>query len=1088
MDEEVVNEDEYKLQHDVYDILESIGWKNHGSGQGKANYNIETEEVIKYLRRAGYSDYVAKKAAEKLESEARQFSEGLRQANIRMADTILTNIKVFDENDDLVDVCLINYDNPLANIFYFKYEVSVFKNDKEKRRIDIVGYVNGIALVVIELKNGSVEIEEAIRQTITYQSKDEIPRFFTTVAICIGGNNSEGMKLATVGTDERHYYAWREDAFTAYPEEVDEVTRQIHAKVKKLSGSIIEKQLVSFLEKRRFIDYIQHFIVVEQGVRKALRYNQFYAIKRANERRKRFFNGECDSPNGIVEHGPGSGKTITMEADANLFLKYDPTPDKDRQAIILVDRTDLQDQNYDNFSWLNPSIVESSAALLNDLNDPAKKVLVVIINKFGHIADGHGGHIAIEKAFADFAGKVKRRQRLVENDEAHRTQSGSLHDAMRRVLPEDLTCYTGYTGTSDTSDSDTSTLKRYGKFIHAYDSSQAEEDGAIVPICYEAREIPQNIVSSDMLDEYFADKLEGVNDIVKERVKEAWATDSRLKGVDGWIRAITNDILIEFMVADVRLMSGEGNAILIVQGIDRAFAYWEVLREHPFFAGRVYPITSYRPSAADVRTARSSIDAEDVATKTHRLACEMFGDTDPDDFERDVKRKFIKHPDQMKLLIIVDKLNTGFDASPISSVFIDREMKSHALVFQAINRGNRCDGRENIKNVKDKCHVIDYSGNFDSYQQAVKQYTLETVLAIANGKDPQQALEDSMNTNNGKSTVFDAHGMYIKEYQEALDSVKSLCSAIPSPQGDEQYNEYFCGSAFGVHDDMIDGEELIKRAPLRREFYRAVNNMARRWHEARPYFIDRHGKKKAENENVVVNNWLKKKDGIALVSGDRFDAQAYSDIMDEVLDKFINTSPRSNTLFNIEESFVKLFAGSLSDDELDQLVSVLGTKDGSSLFLPIAGKISKEIVLESDTNAVYGEKLSEKLQAVLDKRNENKKDAEKFKTEVNRELVELAKQVASHDPTVMGDYPTSIDSNMKMALYDNVTENDEVKAVKIYDILQDCYTSAWSDPEIPLSDATFKKAGGRLKKKFNFDNGQIHNILKICRKNISEMM
>lgn len=1083
-----MKEDEYKLQREVYRILESVDWKDHGEGQGKPNYNVEKKEVVKYLCCAGYSEYVAKRAAEKLEEKARQISEGLRKANIYMADIILNNIKVFDENDDIVEVRLINYNNPLANNFYFKHEVSVFKNDKEKRRIDIVGYINGIALVVIELKNGNVEIEKAIRQTITDQSEDEIPRFFTTVAVCIGGNNSEGMKLATVGTDERHYYTWREDAFTAYPEEVDEVTKQIHTKVEKLSGSIIEKQLVSFLDKRRFIDYIQHFIVVEQDVRKACRYNQFYAIKRANERRNRFFNGDCDSPNGIVEHGPGSGKTITMEADANLFLKYDPTPDKNRQVIILVDRTDLQDQNFDNFSWLNPDIVESSATLLKDLNDPTKKVLVVIINKFGHIADGHGGHIEIEKAFDDFAGKVKKRQRLVENDEAHRTQSGTLHDAMRRVLPEDLTCYTGYTGTSDTSDSDTSTLKRYGNFIHAYDSSQAEEDGAIVPICYEAREISQNITSPDMLDEYFADKLEDVNDIVKERVKAAWATDSRLKGVDGWIRSITNDILTEFMIADARLMAGEGNALLIVPTIDRAFAYWEVLRDNPFFAGQVYPITSYRPSTGDVRTARSSIDTEDVTSKTYRLACEMFGDVDPDEFERDIKKKFIKHPDQMKLLIIVDKLNTGFDAPPISTIFIDREMKSHALVFQAINRGNRCDGRDNIKNVKDKCHVIDYSGNFDSYRQAVKQYTLETVLAIANGKDPKQALEDSMSTDAGKGTVSDAHDMYIRDYQEALESLKNLCSAIPSPQGDEQYNEYFCGSAFGVHDDMIDGEELVKRTSLRREFYRAVNNMARRWHEARPYFIDRNSKKEADEENIIVNNWIKKKDGIALVSGDRFDAQAYSDIMDEVLDKFINTASRSNTLFNIEESFVKLFAGALSESEMEQLVSTLGTKDGSSLFLPIAGKISKEIVLESGSNAVYGEKLSEKLQAILDKRNENKKDAEKFKQEVNRELVELAQQVASHDYTAVGTYPASINSNMKIALYDNVTENDEIKAVKIFDILQDCYTSAWNDPEIPLSDSSFKQTGRRLKKKFNFDNREIHNILKIARKNISEMM
>ena len=1077
---------EYLLQKQVYKWLrDDVHYDDHGWAQGVPNYNVEEDELRKYLASTGkYSQQVVDRAVNDLALAARRIPGGLRKANIAMAyDWLLFGAEIYDEEKGhKVHVDFINFDNPLANDFYFKSEVSVFENDKEHKRPDIVVYVNGIALVVIELKGKDHDVKEAIRQNITNQSEKPvkmIPAFFTTVAVCIGANEGQGMKLATVGSKEQFYFPWREDLFTAYPEEIDADTLRIHANIEKLpEGAFLRRQLASFLDKRRLLDYIRNFIVVEKGVRKTLRYSQYYAIKRDNVRRERFFAGQSTKNAGIINHTAGSGKTLTMEANANIFLNAHP----DGQVVVLVDRTDLQDQNKLNFGWLHAESVDSSSALLDALNDPTLEVIVVLVHKFGHIADRKDGYAAVEKAFSDFAGAIRPRKRLVETDECHRSQSGTLHEAMKRVLSPDETYFTGLTATTNTTDEDRSTLERFGDFVHAYDTAQAEADGAIVPICYETREITQQITDKAQMDARFDEVMANEPALIREKVKMNWANDSRLRSSSGWLNAVYCDIKIEF-IRNSRLRNGEGNALLIVPDINRAFAYWALFKDDPEFAGKCYPITSYHPATADLRTEKSEVDGEDVASTTFSLAREMFAGRSEKEivaFEAELKKTFIEQPDQMKLFILVDRLNTGFDAPSITTVFIDRDIDSTALIFQSVNRANRVEGDKVLpdgtikRSTKDKAHIVDYSGNYEAYKRATKEYTLATVLAIANGKTTAEALAD-----DGANQLLPASEAFIDAYKQAKADLLDYCSGVAEPKGLAELQMFFCGFVGDL--DADHGDDLVRRAALRREFYRKVNMLLRRWLDAYPYYIDEYGAEKTRETDNYVDSWCKNKEAIKMSSGDAFDTKAYDHDMADILDEFVEATEAQST-FKVDD-LVRVMNGEVAAaDDIAEMAKELA-RDGQSLFLPLAGKVSKEIRLDRDNiSFTIGERLSEKLQQILDRRNKGGEDA----AAAARELLELARKVAAKDYAGDDGYPAVIDNNLKIALFDGVASGDELRAVDMFDAINSCYRPSWSMAG-QVSDRDFRPLRKKLHDDFHLDRGQMEKVVQLVKANMGDL-
>ena len=1064
--------DEREFQDRICDFLEhSLKYDNLGSGWGLINSCVETDILRSYLKStqswSKWSDQVIESAISAFNNVAHNLNDGLLVCNKKVHDLLVNGVNVYDEEAGCFrTVFLVDLDHPMTNKYAFKQEVSVFKGNREHRRIDIVFYINGIAIGMIELKGPKVDVFEAVRQLISEQGKFGIPSFFATGAFCIAANEAQGLYYGTVGTPERLFFPWLEDAFTAYPEEVDPVTKSIHAHVVQMDEGQVFKQLFSFLDKRRICQFLSDYIIVENDIKKIARYQQYYGNERMTMRYTSYFDGTSYRGTGIINHGPGSGKTISMEIATNRFKRRY----KNGQVVLIIDREDLQIQSAKNFGELKPRIVESTENIKEALNDPGAQLVIILIQKFGHIGNNDLGYEQRLREIKKLAGQIDHRPRLIQIDEGHRTQSGILHDVMRMLFDDKETFYVAYTGTPDT-ESDMNTLLRFGEFIHAYDNNQAVRDGAVVPLCYEARNLEQKITSQEDLDKAFEEEFAEENEIVKSRIKDAWASDTKLRGLPKWMNTVKNDMKKDFTERNSRLMSGHGNAILVVPTIDRAYEYYALFNEDPYFAGKVFPITSYRPTYASLRTTQSTIEGDDIETLKYEYATQMFGKNDPDEFEADIKNKFMNHPDEVKLFILVDRLNTGFDAQPISAVYIDRDIKKNSLVYQTATRANRVDPK---RPGKDKALIVDYSGNYKSYHDALRQFTLQTVLTIIDKDDPTilPTLIDP---------IIPAADAYIKAFEKAESEYTSMLTGIPQPQTLEEFKKHFCGSTDPL--DVMDTDVLCKLLPLRDKYYRCVSAVAVRWHDARLYYIDKYGIEKTRKVDVRVKNYVSIKEQIMRASGDKLDVRRFDDPMRKILDEYIETSEEPEISYSIEDVAKILEESNDIATDVEKWLA-RNNKNASYLFIPLAGFVSQRIMQEE---ATVGSGITARLSLILSEILEKRKQKDADLEDLTRQLLELADRIKKREYDDIGKYPDNIETNLKRALYDEVANKDAELANRIYDTLRHQYRAPWADPTLPPSDRCFRPAQNALYTELNLAPAQIDKSIQLGRANVSEL-
>ena len=297
------------------------------------NYNVMIDRLYAYLTgKGGYSLPLARKAIDMLVHTANNLQPGLYDANKEVYRLLKYGAKVKENAGEAAKtVYFIDWNDTSKNDFYIAEEVTVVGN--HTKRPDIVVYVNGIALAVLELKRSSVSVAEGIRQNLTNQKTNFIERFFTTVQFCMAGNTSEGLRYGTLLTPEKHYYEWQEDGFKQFNEERDETDVLIEEKCKSFDEKL-EKQLFSMFYKKRFLDLIHNFIVFDKGIKKVCRYNQYYAIKRAQHRLT------TEKRGGIIWHTQGSGKTLTMVWLSKWILSNNPKA----RILIITDREELDEQ------------------------------------------------------------------------------------------------------------------------------------------------------------------------------------------------------------------------------------------------------------------------------------------------------------------------------------------------------------------------------------------------------------------------------------------------------------------------------------------------------------------------------------------------------------------------------------------------------------------------------------------------------------------------------------------------------------------------------------------------------------------------
>ncbi len=534
----------------------------------EANSNIEEEYLQAYLARAGYGNTLIKKAIAALKKAAPEKSNiGLYDLNKEFYSLLRYGVKVRETaGGHHKTVYPINWDNPEDNDFAITEEVTIRGN--RTKRPDIVLYVNGIALGVIELKRSIVSVSEGIRQNIGNQNDDFIKPFFVTSQLVMAGNDTEGLRYGTTETTEEYYVAWNSKE-TDYQAE------------KRL-----DRDIMHLCSKKRLLEIIHDFIVFDSGIKKTCRHNQYFAVTASQDYVRRHEGG-------IIWHTQGSGKSLTMVWLAKWIREHVA----DARVLLLTDRTELDDQIEKVFNGVDEKIYKTTSRrdLGEKLNDTDKWLICSLIHKFGGTGELEEGDV--DAYLTDLrknlpTGFSAKGDIFVFVDECHRTHAGKLHEAMKELLPR--ATFIGFTGTPLLKIDKRNSIGIFGPYIHTYKYNEAVADNVVLDLRYEARRVDQNITAQDKIDAWFEEHTQGLTDVAKAELKRRWGTMQAFLSSGDRLKKVVFDILDDFYKKP-RLASGRGNAMLVASSIYEACQYYEIFQGQGFTKCAV--VTSYEPGA-----------------------------------------------------------------------------------------------------------------------------------------------------------------------------------------------------------------------------------------------------------------------------------------------------------------------------------------------------------------------------------------------------------------------------------------------------------------------------------------------------------
>jgi len=935
------------------------------------NSAIEEGLLTNWLKRQGHNDKIIRKVLFELgKAAALGGSKTLYDANREVYGLLRYGVKVKPElGEQNITVWLIDWTNPANNDFAVAEEVTIA--GENKKRPDIVLYVNGIALGVLELKRSIISVAQGIRQNLDSQKKVFIQPFYTTVQLVMAGSDTEGLRYSVIDTKEKYWLRWKETE--AHP----------------IAGeNPLLRELGQICSKPRLLELIHDFIVFDAGTKKTCRHNQYFGVRAAQERvRKR--------EGGIIWHTQGSGKSLTMVWLAKWIREHVKTS----RVLIITDRTDLDEQIEKVFRGVDEDIyrTKSGADLVNVLNANEEWLICSLIQKFGASEEGD-----IEAFIEDIQSHLPKGFHakgdiFVFVDECHRTQSGKLHDAMKALLPGAMLI--GFTGTPLLRDDKRRSIETFGPWIHTYKYDEAVKDGVVLDLRYEARDIDQSITSQEKVDQWFDLKTRGLTDVAKAQLKQRWGTMQKVLSARDRLTKIVSDILVDMERCD-RLQSGHGNALLVSGSIYSACRFFEMFQQTDL-GGKCAIVTSYRPSPSDIKGEESG-EGLTEKLRQYDIYRKMLADhfNEPEEkamhkveqFEKEVKKRFINEPGQMKLLIVVDKLLTGFDAPPATYLYIDKHMQDHGL-FQAICRVNRLDGED-----KEYGYIVDYKDLFRSLEGAIKDYTGEA-FAGYDKEDVEGLLKDRL--QQGRERL-----------EEAREAVKAICEPVEPPRDTQSYLRYFCARESGNAMELKDNEpKRVTLYKLVAAYLRAYANLANEMGAAGYSEVE------AEEIKSEVDHYEKVRQEVKLASGDYVDLKVFEPAMRHLLDTYIRAE-ESEPLSQFNDLTLVQLIVERGEDALDSLPENL-RRDSEAMAETIENNIRRLIIDEMSVNPKYYEKMSQLLDALIKQR---KQEALNYKAYLAR-VVELSKRVSQ--PETQSSYPTGINNGALRALYDNLEDGDD---------------------------------------------------------------
>jgi type I restriction enzyme R subunit len=963
-----------------------LGYKYLGNWEERENNsNIEEDLLKAYLLKAGYSEELVKRAIYHLQTEARNNDRNLYGNNKEVYKLLRYGKEVSaNAGDRYQRVHFINWSQPEKNDFAIAEEVTI-QGNKDKRP-DIVLYINGIAIGVLELKRSTISIGHGIRQNIVNQQEAFIQPFFSTVQFIMAGNDAEGLRYGAIGTPEKYFLSWKED---------------IHDN----SLLQLDKYLIKMCNKARLLELVYDFVLFDGGTKKLPRYHQYFGIKAAQEHvRKR--------EGGIIWHTQGSGKSITMVLLAKWILENNPNA----RVALLTDRTELDKQIERVFNDVGEPLKRTSSGkeLMQQLSQPSPRLLCSLIHKFGK-RDIENFDKFIEELKNSPSKTVG--ELFVFVDECHRTQSGKLHKVMKAMMQNAV--FIGFTGTPLLKSDKQTSLEVFGKYIHTYKFNEAVADEVVLDLVYEARDIDQKLSSPEKVDKWFEAKTKGLNDFQKSELKKKWGTMQKVLSSRSRMEKIVADISLDF-AEKPRLSRSSGNAILVAGRIYEAVKYFELFQRTEF-KNKCAVITSYNPATGDITTEDTGENTETEKEFIYKVYTDLLKDVVPspnktktETYEDNAKSMFTKEPANMRLLIVVDKLLTGFDAPSCTYLYIDKSMRDHGL-FQAICRVNRLDTED-----KEVGYIVDYKDLFKNLVNeentgALQVYTSELDYDQFKKEDCQILMQDRL--KKGRERL-----------ENSIEEAELICEHVLPPKNDQEFIRYFCGNP--------ELPEDLKNTEIRRNaLYKAAVALIRSYANIASE-LEESGFSLKEITDIkkTVDKFIKLREVIRLASGETLDMKTYEADMRHLIDNYIQAEESKIVSVFGDLSLLDIITSEGIVDAINSLPeSIKGSKQ--AVAETIENNVRQKIIKDHLLDPAFFNEMSVLLDEIIKQRKENALSYEEYL----KKIADLAAQANSGRGNTT---PERIKTAGQRALYNNLSKNEEL-SLQIHNIILEIKPDAW---------------------------------------------
>lgn len=898
MSREKSYDERYISQGPAIEVLQKLGYQyllpeEAERMRGNLHHVLLTtvlEEKLKELNSYEYQGQIYNFSESNIRQAIRDLDEPLTNGLVKTNEVIYETIMngrsytefLPDGSKKSFTIQYIDWNNIENNVFHVVEEFEVERMDgRGTVRPDIVLFVNGIPFAVIECKKASISMNQGISQMIRNQGKDYAPHLFKFIQIVMSTNKNE-TKYATCNTPKKFWSVWKE-------EKEEWLQNWLDKTVEGRLPTIQDKNIISLFHHERLLELTQFFTLFDKDVKKVARYQQYFAIKEIIKTiEERDENGNRQS--GVIWHTQGSGKSLTMVMLAKYILSelrgYNP------KVIVVTDRVELDKQIHKTFSHtrLKASRATSGSHLVDLINDNHSDIVTTLVHKFDTASSKQK--------------PIESRDIFVLVDESHRTQYGELHLKMKKVFPK--ACYLGFTGTP-LMKKEKNTLIKFGKLIHKYTIADGVRDKAIVPLLYEGKMVEQS-VNQKAIDHRLEMITRNLNDKQKEEVKQRWSKYEKLASSEQRIYLIAEDINKHF-VENYKTQGSQFKAMLATNSKIEAIRYLEAFEE----LGDLNCAVVISPP--DQREGHEAVDQEskDKVQRFWKRMMDRYGT--PEKYEDAIKDEFV-NGDELDLLIVVDKLLTGFDAPRATVLYVDKPMKEHTLL-QAIARVNR------LYEGKDYGLIIDYRGLLDKLDEAMQMYS----GAGLENFDPEDL----------KGAIYDVISI-IGSLRQYYSDLWQIFAPIKNKNDREEYEVW------------LEDEER------REEFYGVLSNFGRNlgialesekiYNTLPPEELQKYKK------DFKFFQDLRK--SVKLRYSDTIDHKEYEAKMQKLMDNYIAAEEVIRITNPVDILNAKAF-----EEELERLQSKRAKADA------IRTRLTKSVHAKWDENPSYYKKFSERIQEAI---------------------------------------------------------------------------------------------------------------------------